>query len=376
MRIVFCTPFKPLDHPRLSGDVTLAQDFHAFFKAQGHDIALAPGFETTWIYRRPRRWAPLLGKLRETRSLLKTFRPHAWVTYSSYYKAPDLLGQLAPSARVPYYILSGAYAQKRRKPWNTKLGYHLNKRALKSADHHFLIKKPDVETIQRIVAKDKTTYIKPGIHTGNFPFDPSAREQLRQKWAVGDTPLIATAAVFRPGVKVQGIEWVIQSIGRLRKHGLDCRLLVCGDGPARGELEALAQSHAPGRVLFAGLVPRWELYQYFSAADLFAFPGVNEGLGMLYLEAQCCGLPAVAFDHAGAPEVVQHEKTGLITPSFNESAFDDAIRSLCKDAALRKSMSAAAMEFVRKEHDLTTNYRRIETQILKTNAMLKGSAHD
>ena len=56
---------------------------------------------------------------------------------------------------------------------------------------------------------------------------------------------------------------------------------------------------------------------------VFAFPGIRESLGMVYLEAQACGLPVVAFDNGGVPEVVKDTVTGMLTPPFDKSGFVD-----------------------------------------------------
>ena len=102
---------------------------------------------------------------------------------------------------------------------------------------------------------------------------------------------------------------------------------------------------------------------HYSAGDLFVFPGINEGLGMVYLEAQSCGLPVVAFDHDGAPEVVDHGGTGIITPSFNAQTFAEAVRKLLADDARRKKMGRRAAHYVREEHDLHRNYAAMEQEM-------------
>ena len=72
----------------------------------------------------------------------------------------------------------------------------------------------------------------------------------------------------------------------------------------RGRLEKEAAQALPGRVIFTGLIPREKLAGFYSAGDVFAFPGFNEALGMVYLEAQAAGLPVAAMADGGVPEVV------------------------------------------------------------------------
>ena len=98
--------------------------------------------------------------------------------------------------------------------------------------------------------------------------------------------------------------------------------------------KTLAERCIPGRYRFAGRIDRKKMYRFYSAGDLFAFPGIRESLGMVYLEAQSCSLPVVAFDNGGIPEVVNKGKTGLLVPLFRESAFVNALARLIRDKGL------------------------------------------
>ncbi|MFW6372867.1 MAG: glycosyltransferase family 4 protein [Thermodesulfobacteriota bacterium] len=126
----------------------------------------------------------------------------------------------------------------------------------------------------------------------------------------------------------------------------------------------LAEDHLPDRCRFVGKVPREEMHRFYSAGDLFVFPGIRESLGMVYLESQSCGRPVVAFDNGGIPEVVKDGVTGLLTPAFDAGAFDRAVRRLVTDSNLRERMGAAAAFHVREHHDLARNYRRMETVLV------------
>ena len=102
-------------------------------------------------------------------------------------------------------------------------------------------------------------------------------------------------------------------------------LVIAGDGKEKDKLKQLAEAQLPQRTRFVGRVVRSDLYRYYSAADVFVFPGIRESLGLVFLEAQACGLPVVAFDNAGVPEAVNGGVTGLLTPAFDAGAFEKAI---------------------------------------------------
>jgi glycosyltransferase involved in cell wall biosynthesis len=147
----------------------------------------------------------------------------------------------------------------------------------------------------------------------------------------------------------------------LRRRGQRLRLVIVGDGRERARLMRLARGELSDRVLFAGRIARGELYRYYSAADLFVFPGIQESLGLVYLEAQACGLPAVAFENAGVPEAVRNGVTGLLVPMYDGRKFVAAIERLLQDGDLRRRMGTNASVHVREFHDIRKNYCAMET---------------
>ena len=86
---------------------------------------------------------------------------------------------------------------------------------------------------------------------------------------------------------------------------------------------------------------------------------------MVFLEAQSCGLPVVAFDNGGIPEVVDNGETGLLVPMFQERAFVSALTRLIRDKDLRSRMGERAAAYIRTQHDLDCNYRKLETILKK-----------
>ncbi len=104
-------------------------------------------------------------------------------------------------------------------------------------------------------------------------------------------------------------------------------------------------------------MPREDLGAIFGAGDVFAFPGIRESLGMVYLEAQAAGLPVVALAEGGVPEVVRHGVTGILTPPGNAAAYRKALAWLLADKGRRRAMGEAAEAYVRAHHDRGQTYR-------------------
>jgi glycosyltransferase involved in cell wall biosynthesis len=367
MRICFYAPFKPLDHPNPSGDLIIATGLHDFLIAQGHDVLIASTLRSRWIYWKPWLFPKILKEWLSTAKRVRQFAPDIWLTYHCYYKAPDLLGpSLCQKYNIPYIVFQGIYSTKRRRRLSTAPGFFLNRHALLQATHLFTNRDNDLKNLKRIIPEKKLSYIKPGIFPEEFCFSQSNRQMKHQEWNVADSPVILSAAMFRPDVKTEGLLWMINALEKLGHQDIAFSLVIAGDGQERGKLESFAAKRLHNRVRFVGKVARESMYQFYSGGDIFAFPGIRESLGMVFLEAQSCGLPVIAFNNGGIPEVVEAGKTALLTKPYDEDAFCSAIKQLLQDKAQRDRMGKAAAEHVRTNHDLKKNYLQVE-QILINN---------
>jgi glycosyltransferase involved in cell wall biosynthesis len=361
LRIIFYTPFKPLGHPHPSGDLVTATGIFDFLVQRGHQVYPASNLRCRWIYWKPWLWLKLIWEKRQIIQQFSVASADLWLTYHSYYKAPDLLGPaVAGKLNIPYVLFQGIYSTKRRRQWTAKPGFYLNKNTLCKANHVFTNKSVDLLNLKRLLPGNRISYVAPGIVPGDFDFDDQARAQLRRQWNVGDEPVILSAAMFRADVKTEGLTWLIRACGELYRQGHKFRLAIAGDGKQKEKLQQLAAEQVGDRVLFLGKIPRPDMYRVYSAADIFVFPGIRESLGMVFLEAQSCGLPVVAFNNAGVPEAVADGKTGLLVPMYALEPFVDAIRRLLVDKDLRKQMGLAAKSYVREFHDLNKNYQELE----------------
>ena len=366
MKILFYAPFKPLGHGHPSGDLVTATEIVDYLVRRGHEVIPVSSLRCRWIYWKPWLWPVLFF---EKRRAVRRFFPNGadlWLTYHTYYKAPDLLGPYASQKlNIPYVIFQGIYSTKRRRKLTTRPGFYLNRAALCAARHVFVNKTVDQVNLKRLIPAERISYISPGIHPAAFYFDDDARRALRGQWNVGDDPVVFSAAMFRADVKTEGLIWVIRACGELLRRGSPLRLVIAGDGKQRERLKRLAGEQLGERVVFVGKIPRENMYRYYSACDLFVFPGIRESLGLVFLEAQACGLPVVAFDNAGVPEAVKDGITGLLVSAFDAGAFEEAIARLLKDSELRRKMGRTAQSYIRQKHDLNQNYQKMEGVIQK-----------
>jgi glycosyltransferase involved in cell wall biosynthesis len=363
MRIALYAPFKPLDHPNPSGDLIIAKGIKDFLEKHHHNITIPSRHRTRWIYWKPFRFLMTLSEIRKAKKRLMPFAPDLWLTYHTYYKSPDLLGpHLCRKLNLPYVIFQGIYSTKRKRSMKTWPGFMFNKHALLSARHIFTNRMQDFKNLKRIIPETQLSYIAPGIYPDQFRYDEKAGKTLRQKWSVGEKPVLLSAAMFRPDVKTRGLLWLLETLSQHIE--MDFALVIAGDGSQRSLLEKQAALMLPGRVRFVGKIPREEMNSFYSAGDLFVFPGIRESLGMVYLEAQSCGIPVIAFNNGGIPEVVKHAKTGLLSSPYDRVAFAKNIKTILMDGALRATFSTNAAASIRRDHNLDINYQKMERILL------------
>jgi glycosyltransferase involved in cell wall biosynthesis len=147
-------------------------------------------------------------------------------------------------------------------------------------------------------------------------------------------------------------------------------LLVVGDGPLRGELENLAvELRIADRVKFLGI--RTDIPDLMRAADVFALTSLSEAASLTLLEAMASGLPTVVTDVGGNPELVRHEKEGLLFPRSDAPGCAAAFRRLFADAELAERLGAAGRERALERYQLS----RTVDQYYELYLRLAGRSH-
>ena len=194
-------------------------------------------------------------------------------------------------------------------------------------------------------------YLPPGVDTDRFRPDAAARDELRERYGLGGRPTVVCLSRLVPR---KGQDMLIKALPSIRQHVDGAALVVVGGGPYLDSLRRLARDHGVAdHVTFTGGVPSAELPAHHALADVFAMPcrtrgaGMDvEGLGIVFLEASATGVPVIAGQSGGAPEAVQHNKTGLVIDGTSVSEIAEAVTELLSDRDRAAKMGAAGREWV------------------------------
>jgi phosphatidyl-myo-inositol dimannoside synthase len=194
-------------------------------------------------------------------------------------------------------------------------------------------------------------YLPPGVDTDRFRPDPAGRAELRDRYRLGGRPTVVCVSRLVPR---KGQDVLIKALPSIRRRADGAALVIVGGGPYLKSLRTLAQDcGVADHVTFTGGVPDDELPAHHALADLFAMPcrtrggGMDvEGLGIVFLEASATGVPVIAGESGGAPEAVQHNKTGLVVDGRSVDKVADAVTELLTDRDRAAAMGAAGRQWV------------------------------
>jgi len=182
-----------------------------------------------------------------------------------------------------------------------------------------------------------------GVDTERFRPDVRSRESWVKDFSLGpDELILSTVSYVRP---FKNLHVLIEALERLAKRNVRVRLFVAGDGDMLPALKALSERlGVGGRVSWLGNVP--EPRTLLQASDIFLLASVGEAFGLVLTEAMACGVPVVGSRSGSVMEVVEDQRTGLLCPPLDATAFADAIEDLAGDGDRRRHMGAQAMERV------------------------------
>jgi len=361
MKILFYAPMKSPEHPVPSGDRRVARLLLAALREAGYQPELASSVRTFDKKGDVDFQADIVKKSHiEAEKIIASFeglsaadRPVAWFSYHLYHKAPDLIGPLVTKRLgIPYLVAEASHAPKQKGGrWNR--GYQAAKAAITHADKVFHMTQLDGECLKAIVKKPEAlVYLAPFLNSQKHePDGGRAKALVKRAGGTPDKLTLLSVGMMREGDKMQSFSQLEEALDYLQ--GDDWQLLIVGDGEARSTVESLFERHKDN-VIFLGQLDLEDLFCLYYYSDLYVWPAHGEAYGMAFLEAGSVGLPIVAGDIRGVPDVVLKDETGLLSPARDMKSFSQSIRFLLDNAVLRQKMGKRAIEFVTKDRNLSS----------------------
>lgn len=219
-------------------------------------------------------------------------------------------------------------------------------------DAYFVVCEPQVaELVDRGIAPDLIYDVRNAADVSQFRPDPDIElpQSARERLASVDGPVLGFVGSLSEN------KGVLDLADAVSRTSVDPTVLVAGDGPARDTFEAALN----GRGVFLDSVPYDQMPAVYAAMDVLVLPSHSEGLPRVLLEAGAAGVPVIATNVGGIPDVVREGETGLLCPPRDPAALAASIDSLFTDYDPRR-LGADARDVIVGEYAWSRQYERYD----------------
>lgn len=214
-----------------------------------------------------------------------------------------------------------------------------------------------------IKSKNKITTISNGIYTEKYK--SKNRKNLSEK-------TILYVGRFIPS---KNVEMIIRSLPYILSR-VDVRLILVGGGALEGGLKRLVKElGVEKKVVFTGYATEEKVREMYKKADIFVTASAADNQPLTILEALASGLPVVAANVGGIPELIKNEKNGFLFKSQNLNSFTGNVLKILLNSNLRKKMSHDAIKTAKGHdiHDIVIKMQALYQKAIAINAMKKKS---
>jgi glycosyltransferase involved in cell wall biosynthesis len=180
------------------------------------------------------------------------------------------------------------------------------------ADALVRVCRKDIPIFSSIFPKEKIFYIPNGYDQGNIK-DMTKEEARKILNLPLDKNILFNLAILQ---NYKGHKYLIEAIQKVLQERSNILCLIGGDGPLKETLEEqIRHLGLEENVKLLGRIPHNEVSHWYSAADIFVLPSINESFGIVQIEAMACGKPVVATYNGGSEEIIISEDYGLLCDS-------------------------------------------------------------
>lgn len=305
----------------------------------------AVAFDTTQLYTTLR----LSGRVLPTRATLRRIKEEArrhradLIVLGALWPLGELAGALTRSLNVPVMALSHGHEAGLMQVGGAAL--------IRRATRHLAAVTTIAQFTETQLAPANLAHatfrLPPGVDTDRFTKDLRARP-ASLALVPPDAPIVGGLSRL---VKRKGFDRLIDAFAAVQAAHPSVWLVIAGDGPERARLERQVRKARLNQVVFTGATKQAELPALYRAFSVFAAPvrtrnlGLDvEGLGIVFLEAQACGIPLVVGTSGGAPETVCDPSYGTVVDGRDTHAIATAINAWLADPKRREAAGMTARQ--------------------------------
>lgn len=196
---------------------------------------------------------------------------------------------------------------------------------------------------------------------------------IRQQFQIPDgVPILGTIGRL---TAQKGQIYLLQAVSLIKKDIPDVRVVIIGEGELRSDLEQHAKTlDITTQVIFTGSRNHRETIRLLSGMDVFVFPSLWEGFGLVLLEAMALKKAIVASNVSAIPESVQDGKTGILVPPQNSQALAEASLRLLKNPEFAQTMGTSG--YVRLQHSFSVSQMVRNTDSLYQTCLNRQGKYD
>lgn len=193
------------------------------------------------------------------------------------------------------------------------------------------------------VDADKVRIIANGVDVEKYK-PRKDTTSAKRRFGLGDDPCVLFVGSLIPR---KGLLFLVEAAKTVVREYSNTKFLIVGDGPIKKQLDQkVLAANLSENFIFVSRVEEDVLPALYNCADVFVLPSIQEGQGIVLLEAQASGKPVVAFDIGGVNEAVHNGETGLLVERGNCDGLAEALLKLLGDGSLREQMGLAGRRFV------------------------------
>ena len=221
----------------------------------------------------------------------------------------------------------------------------LEEETAKNATLIVTISKYSLGNIQELydVDKAKVRLVPNGVDTEKFK-PPRDKATAKRQFGLDDKPVVLFVGSLIPR---KGLRFLVAAAKKIVKQHVDAKFVLVGDGPLKSQLLSdLGKVNLLGNFTILSRLREDALAAVYDCADVFVLPSIQEGQGIVLLEAQASAKPVVAFNVGGVNEAVLRGETGLLVDRGSSGELANALLRLLADESLREKMGARGRRFV------------------------------